>query len=641
MFPTTRTLSFSFCCVASYLATLFSLLFYPAVAVGASAAPFPVYDSIRPNVSFWEKVYSTYSINTAIIHDQDRLDIIYTTIQLIDAKVPGAKKKNDKKIKSTKNYYAKLLRAIANKSDGNSGDAIRIKKMFGPQTSASQFRTAAKNIRAQHGLRERFREGVVRSGAYMAGLKKMFRSYRLPEDLAYLPHVESSFNPKAYSKFGASGMWQFTRATGKEFLTIDYIVDERRDPIISADGAAQLLQRNFKLLGSWPLALTAYNYGAAGMKRAVAQEGTYENIFKNYRKGYFKFASRNFYSEFVAAVAVAKKLERSGQIRFASPVPYVTVPLPSYANAKKLCRYLSISVDEFKRYNPSLRPPVFDGTKYIPKNFKLKLPIRYKNSPLLSGVPSAIFSKTQKRSQFYRVKRGDTAGEIARTHGISLNSLIRANHLNKQAMVRIGQNLRIPPATGSTGRQGQSRPAQGKADPVVTHTVLEDNKKRLPETETTSPIINAAVSGNLQVTLVNKKQQLTVGAVEVQPNESVGLFAEWLKVTPDIIRLENGMGADVDIHPGQTINLEFISVTVEEFEATRFDFHQEIQEDFFSSYTIAGIITYQVKKGDSVWDICFNKYDIPLWLLKKYNDSMSFQRLEQNSILNIPVLKEI
>jgi membrane-bound lytic murein transglycosylase D len=247
-----------------------------------------------------------------------------------------------------------------------------------------------------------------------------------------------------------------------------------------------------------------------------------------------------------------------------------------------------------------------------------------------------MFHTAQKRSQFYRVKRGDTASQIASTHGISLTSLITANHLTKQGLIRSGQNLRIPHTTSAI------RPTNTKKrSPPPAYTILEDHKKRLPGAKNQPLPATTAVSGNLQVTLTHKKQQMTLGAVEVQPDESIGLFAEWLHLTPNLIRLVNGLGGDEDVHPGQTINLEFITVTIEEFEATRFDFHQEIQEDFFNSYTIAGIITYQVKQGDNVWDICFNKYAIPLWLLKKYNDPMNFQRLIQDSILNIPVLKEI
>jgi hypothetical protein len=83
-------------------------------------------------------------------------------------------------------------------------------------------------------------------------MKQIFNKFGLPDDLVYLPHVESSFNPKAYSKFGAAGIWQFTRSTGRQYLTVDYAVDERRDPIRASVAAARLLKQNYKKFKKWP-----------------------------------------------------------------------------------------------------------------------------------------------------------------------------------------------------------------------------------------------------------------------------------------------------------------------------------------------------------------------------------------------------
>ena len=596
---------------------------------------FPGYQAIESNITFWEKVYSTYSVNTAIIHDQDNLSRVYSTVALQDLKVPGSRKQNSRQIKQVKKYYASLLNALANKKKPVSPEEKRVAALFGAQHSPEKYREAAENIRAQTGLRERFSEGVGRSGAYMGRIKQIFRNYGLPEDLAYLPHVESSFNPNAFSKFGASGMWQFTRATGKEFMRIDYIIDERRDPIISADAAARLLKRNYKRLGSWPLALTAYNYGAAGMKRALNQEGSYVNIFKNYQKGYFKFASRNFYSEFLAAVRVAKVQERGGSVRFDKPLAAVAVKMPAYVNASKLCAYLGVSTDQLKHYNPSLRTPVFDGTKYIPQGHMLKLPNRFNNSSLLSGAPASIFSKSQKRSRFYQVRPGDTAGAIAAAHKIPLNNLIQANHLNGQGFIRVGQNLRIPSSLAPYTETQNVTPQQS------TGIVLKDSKKSSPKPSARHIEENLAVSGNLKVLKHHKKADLDTGIVEVQPDESIGLFADWLKVTPEAIRLSNNITLNKDIYPGQKIVLEFLNVRADDFEALRFDFHQEIQEDFFDSYTVVDVTTYQVSNGDTIWDLCHKKFDLPLWLLKKYNDKLNFNRLELSSSLQVPVVKEI
>ena len=169
---------------------------------------------------------------------------------------------------------------------------------------------AAESVRSQTGQRERFLAGVIRSGAYIPAIKQVLRSYGLPEDLAYLPHVESSFNTAAYSKVGASGIWQFTKSTGKTYLRIDQAVDERSDPLIAAHAAAKYLKNSYNQLGTWPLALTSYKYGTAGTKRALNEKGSYERIFTEYNKGHFKFASRNFYAEFLAAKEIARNPDK-------------------------------------------------------------------------------------------------------------------------------------------------------------------------------------------------------------------------------------------------------------------------------------------------------------------------------------------
>ena len=611
-------------------------IFFGTSLAAAQADPriFPEFKIISTNVAFWEKVYSTYSVNTSIIHDQYYLGRVYATVTLLEDGFPNARKHNSKKIKQVKGHIRSILLKLAKNPRPGNREEKRIAALFQSNATSSAYRKAADNIRAQTGLKERFREGVVRSGAYMNELRKIFRSYGLPEDLVYLPHVESSFNPKAFSKFGAAGMWQFTHTTGKEYLTIDYIIDERRDPIISARAAAKFLKRNYQNLGTWPLALTAYNYGPSGMKRALNQEGSYERIFKNYNKGHFKFASRNFYSEFLAAVKAAKKLENSGLV-VENPLQAVTVKLPAYARADKLCEYLGISTELLRKYNPALRDPVFKGTKYIPKNYVLKLPYRFNNSRMLTAAPPSIFSSAQKRSKFYRVRSGDSAGAIARAHKVSLQDLIQANNLNSRAIIRVGQNLRIPTSTTAT-------PSVKVAGSSTNYPVLKDNKK-LPPSGLVKPAFeqDLTVAGNLKVSNQQKINNLLVGTIEVQPDESIGLLADWLKVTPTSIRINNNLPKNSDIYPGQKIELDFINTKIASFEENRFDFHQELQEDFFNSYQVVGFTSYRVKNGDTIWELCRKQFDVPLWLMKKYNENLEYSRLELSSNLKVPLLQEI
>ena len=174
---------------------------------------FPLYPSIENNFKFWEQIYSTYSLNDAVIHDSDDLSRIYEVVPMLDPTLPGAKTKNSKSLQDKRDNYSKLLHKISISQKAATAEEERILAMFKGPKRFKDMAKAAKSVRSQTGQKERFSKGVTRSGKYMKKMKEIFRFQGLPEDLAYLPHVESSFNIKAYSKFGAAGIWQFTRST--------------------------------------------------------------------------------------------------------------------------------------------------------------------------------------------------------------------------------------------------------------------------------------------------------------------------------------------------------------------------------------------------------------------------------------------
>ena len=184
-------------------------LVIPSFVIAAADHPFPVYAAIKPNVAFWKKVYATYPSNQGIIHDNRNLDIVYDVIKLKYPEQPGARKINRTRIKRAKNKYKSILIHLSQGKKPSTPKEKRMVALFGKQAKRSTFRNAARNIRCQIGQKDRFRKGIIRSGAYLKEIMRIFQQSGLPVDLAYLPHVESSFNPKAYSKFGAAGIWQF------------------------------------------------------------------------------------------------------------------------------------------------------------------------------------------------------------------------------------------------------------------------------------------------------------------------------------------------------------------------------------------------------------------------------------------------
>lgn len=488
-------------------------------------------------------------------------------------------------------------------------------------------------------------------------------------------------------------------------MTIDYTVDERRDPISATHAAAKFLKENYAALGNWPMALTAYNHGTGGMLRAKRAKGGYERVFKEYKGPAFGFASRNFYSEFLAAREIAKDYRRHfGDLNLENPVRRHAVKLPGYVSIHDLARRYQVDEQTLRKFNPSLREPVFKGQKYVPKGFVLHLPEKAASgTAMLAELPEEMIKPQQKASKFYRVRRGDTAGEIARRHGVALKDLISANGLNSRATVYAGQNLRIPgqgekivvaaapsprpapaaapvvakapeaslkesaapappakapaparkPEPASAPKPAPAPapvpvPAPKPAPPPEPEPVaaIEPPGQALPDNglkplEEPLDVNPAVVVGNLSVEKVFVRKGGSFGVIQVEPEETLGHYADWLQVPTQKIRNLNGFSSKKSIQVGQKIEIPFGRVTREQFEEKRYEYHKEIEEDFFAAYAVERLMTYQIEAGDSVWKLCQKKFALPFWLLKKYNPEVDFDRLTASRPLVVPIVARI
>ncbi|NOX32788.1 MAG: transglycosylase SLT domain-containing protein [Deltaproteobacteria bacterium] len=616
--------------------------------IRAKDPDFPLYPSIKTNVDFWINIFTKFTKFQGLIHDTRHLGIIYEVIQLDASNTLRGKRKNKKLKKIVFKKYKNILLTLSKGKKPLSKEAKRVAALFGSNAQPSDFRTAAFNMRCQTGLKKEFKEGLIRSGAVIDEFKNIFRSHGLPVDLVFLPCVESSYNFKAYSKFGASGIWQFTRATGRLYMKIGYVVDERRDPYISTDAAARLLKKNYAELKEWPLALTAYNHGLSGIKRAKKSKGSYEKIIKSYRSRSFKFASKNFYSEFLAARIVAKNPNKYfGNIVLHKPVTFQTLKTKGYLQVKEVSDRLGINILDIRSLNPSLRKPVFNGQKYIPRGFKLRFP-KIIPAPDINKRLAALYHDRQKPSRFHRVQKNDTAGSIARLHSVRLNDLILANSLNKRATIYIGQNLRLPVKDEIIlARKGTAIIKPGKI--IHKRTIAkakayrgktpefprEPKAKSIKDELSINPDI---VTGNLKILKTYKKGKFIIGTIKVETEETLGHYAEWLKVPTGMIRALNKFKYGTPIAIDQIIKIPLGKKTIREFEEQRYEFHKEIEEDFFESFLIQGQEIYKVKSGDNIWSLCLNKLEIPFWLLKKYNPEMNFNSLLPMQKIKYPII---
>ncbi len=432
------------------------------------STPFPIHPDHELQIQFWINVFTRYSVNDAVIHDAEKPERIYQILHLRED-LPDSVRQNA--IESARDSVASILKMLG------SGEyefkklppfQRRIYLLFGHHPSKKDLIKASEKVRTQGGMMEQFFEGLLRSGKYIKMVREVFKAHGLPEDLVYLAHVESSFNPYAISKYGATGMWQITRGTGREFLTINDMVDERRDPRKSTIAAAKILKKNYESLQSWPLAMTAYNHGLNGMRRAVKQVGSnhYYKIYQKYRGRLFGFASKNFYFEFLAAKIVAENASAYfGDFQYAAPVSEQILKLESSIPLVEIQHAIDVEIKPLLHLNPALGFQVTSGKKPIPKGSWIRIPshVDVSNLSFLTSVESLCLLGQDPASEMidsdeiwfdlsyldfvYRdmiyVHSTETLGHYADWLQVPVQTLRKMNGLKSDSHIEIGQRIKL------------------------------------------------------------------------------------------------------------------------------------------------------------------------------------------------------
>ena len=340
---------------------------------------------LEERVGFWFDVYSKYDSNQRIIHHSRFPWIVFKVVDvapIINAETPRHRwMRNEKADKLVKSETAKIraaLRSVSRKSASKKYNeyeqlvADALSKLKGPLKKEAA--TAAGEVRVQVGQRNFFQEGLEVSPRYLSGMEDVFRSHKLPIELTRIPFVESSFNKRATSKVGASGVWQFMGNTGRKFMTVNDMIDERRSPYKATEAAARLLKENHLILHrSWPLAVTAWNHGPPGVRKAIATAHAKDLalIIARYHTKSFDFASSNFYSEFLGALYTERYNEEIfGEIKRESPLAPYPVKLARSASTKELIKKSGLGSEQFTLLNPDLQTAVARNAS-VPPGFKL------------------------------------------------------------------------------------------------------------------------------------------------------------------------------------------------------------------------------------------------------------------------------
>jgi membrane-bound lytic murein transglycosylase D len=425
-----------------------------------ASGPFEVPPTLAHQVHFWRDVFATYSKYQVVLHDTERLDRIYSVLDFRDLAQRGysegaieqAQAEATKREKQRLRALLRRLHQSGGRDQGLTAEERRIRDLFRGSADPKQFlRAAAEDrVRAQAGIRERFAAGIEVGHRYFREMERIFDEEGVPRALTRLPLIESCFNVRAYSKAGAAGIWQFVPATGRRFMRIDDAVDERRDPLLSTRAAARFLRENYERLGTWPLAITAYNHGPAGVARAVERTGSRDivTIIQSYQGPAFKFASRNFYPEFLAALELERDHARYfGPLRLQQPVPTDTVRLAHFLDLRTVARLAGVDPEVVAELNPGLSRAVYDGELYVPEGQLIRLPAGTRDrfqQHYAALPPQHKFNRQRVTYVVHRVQHGQTLGAIARRYGRSVEEIRRYNNLRSVRYIRVGQMLRIP-----------------------------------------------------------------------------------------------------------------------------------------------------------------------------------------------------
>lgn len=445
---------------------------------GSSAEIFPDPPGLGDAVKFWRQVFGIWRRNQIALHDDEHLGAIYDIIDLPGPSDDGLTSWQKKFIKDRREALESRLRDMEHRVRNDlplDAEQQRLHDAIVEAAGKYAVYGAARRLRSQRGMRERFLEGLKISGRYREEIRQVFKDAGLPSDLAYLPHIESSFVNHARSHAGATGVWQFMRSTAVRYLMINSAVDERLDPALAACGAARYLAGAYDRLGDWGLAITSYNHGVNGMAEAKRQHGAdIEKIVRHYKSRLFGFASRNFYAEFLAVRSIINDVDTyfPEGVRFEAPLSHARVRLIRSATLPRLADLYGVKYSLLKSINPALTPRAADGRISLPAGAELWLPqhavanagdsTAYAHKQELFQMEKPVYlalqvrdfgreaaAKSKQRASgkkpiTHTVRKGESPHRIASKYGVRVREMMALNDLKLNAVIRPGERLRIP-----------------------------------------------------------------------------------------------------------------------------------------------------------------------------------------------------
>lgn len=542
------------------------------VAAKTASAPandrlFPRYQSQKAVVAFWTRVFRDTSENQSLVHFTDyphkvirTLDFRGEAARLSESELKELRSKKEKRVKAEIDELLRSVHRQRYSPETMSFEERELYELFNDVRGDKKFLNAIGTVRAQRGLKERTENALQVSRSYLPEMERIFAGHGLPTQLTRLPLVESSFNVEAYSKVGAAGLWQFMPSSARIYMRLDEVVDDRRDPWTSTDAAARHLKDDYKLLGSWPLALTAYNHGRSGVAKGLRLTGgtTLPDLVARYEAKSFGFASKNFYAEFLAA----KDVEKEYRAKHGAPAKKEVIAFDSaetrhYLPYDTLVRISGVDETAFRKLNPAYKPEVQSGKLYVPPGHAIRLPAgqgrRFEAAYARLGSEQ-IFHSQRRFYSSYKVRKGDSLGRIAKKHGITMDAIRNTNGLKKNAGLRAGQTLKIPP---------REKAAPKPSKPVVVVAKSEKAESAPVALETAAAVVEPSPAAETELALPDQASALAAEVVEqaafvlhkVRRGQTLSAIAKRYRTSVSALREVNGLGESSHIRPGMKLKV--------------------------------------------------------------------------------------
>jgi membrane-bound lytic murein transglycosylase D len=293
---------------------------------------------------------------------------------------------------------------------------------------------------------------LARSTRYEKLMKKVLKDNGLPDDLFYIALIESGFNTQARSHAAAVGYWQFIRGTGKRYgLLIDSMTDERKDPVLATQAAAEYFKGLYSVFGSWYLAMASYNVGENRVKREVMNHYT-RDFWELARKKRLPKETIHYVPKFIAAKLIAKDPAKYGfaDIDYMTPIEFDHVTLDKPVNLRVMAEKMNINYEDFKDLNPKFKgevAPMPVGNTAL----ELRIPPGMSEQAIVAANESIVerveYIADAGDTQVYRLRRGESLHSVARKYRTSVAYLRDLNDLPKGKRLKVGMKLYVPDRT--------------------------------------------------------------------------------------------------------------------------------------------------------------------------------------------------